>query len=105
MNILGMALAAEDEAPKRDYVEQHAGVISKLSYMIANDLKEFGFLSIDEQKRLLITPRGEKALQGVAQRIYGKKFHPDMLRVNQEGSVHPIIEQAKKEDNEQASLF
>ena len=104
MNILGMALAAE-EAPKRDYVEQHAGVISKLSYMIVNDLKEFGFLSIDEQKRLLITPRGEKALQGVAQRIYGKKFTPDMLRINQEGAARPIIEQAQKEDNEQASLF
>ena len=74
-------------------------------YQIVIDLKEFGFLSIDEQKRLLITPRGEKALQGVAQRIYGKKFTPDMLRINQEGAARPIIEQAQKEDNEQASLF
>ncbi len=105
LNILGMAFAVDDEAPKRDYVEQHAGTISKLSYMIVNDLKEFGFLSMDEQKRLLITPRGEKALQGVARRIYGKKFHPDMLRVNQEDVVQPTIERASKEDSEQASLF
>src|SRR5699024_7358563 len=105
MNILGLAYAAEDGAPKRGFAEQHAGVISKLSYMIVNDLKEFGFLSIDEQKRLLITPRGEKALQGIAQHIYGKKFHPDMLKINQEIVVQPAIERASKEDNEQASLF
>lgn len=105
LNILGMAFIADDEAPKRDHVEQHSGVISKLSYMIVNDLKEFGFLSIDEQKRLLITPRGEKALQGVAQRIYDKKFNSDMLRINQGDVIQPTMEQAKKEDNEQASLF
>ena len=105
MNILGMALAAGGEAPKRGHAEQHSGVISKLSYMIVNDLKEFGFLSIDEQKRLLITPRGEKALQGVAQRVYGKKFSADMLKINQDGVVRPAMEQARKEDNEQASLF
>lgn len=105
MNILGLAYAAEDGAPKRGFAEQHAGVISKLSYMIVNDLKEFGFLSIDEQKRLLITPRGEKALQGITQRIYDKKFHRDMLRVNQEDVVQPVMEQAKKKDSEQASLF
>ena len=105
LNILGMAYAAEDGSPKRSYVEQHTGVISKLSYMIVNDLKEFGFLSIDEQKRLLITPRGEKAMQGIAQRIYDKKFHPDMLRVNQEGVAQPTMEQAEKKDSEQASLF
>src|SRR5690625_5199808 len=105
MNILGMALGSGGEAPRRDYVEQHAGVISKLSYMIVNDLKEFGFLSIDEHKRLLITPRGEKALHGIAQRIYGKKFHPDMLKVNQEVVAQPALERASKEDNEPASLF
>lgn len=106
MNILGMAYAAEGQAPNRDYVEQNAGVISKLSYMIINDLKEFGFLSIDEQKRLLIAPRGEKALQGIARRIYGRKFHPDMLRINQDDVVaQATIERAQKEDSEQASLF
>lgn len=105
MNVLGLVHSAKDEAVKRDYVEQNSGVVSKLAYMIVNDLKEFGFLSLDEQERLLITPRGEKALQGLARRIYDKKFSTGMLKINQEGIAQPTIENAKKEDNEQASLF
>lgn len=107
MNVLGMAHAAEDEPPGRDFVEQHTGAIPKLSYMIINDLKEFGFLSVDEQERLMITPRGEKALQGIARRIYEKKFSPAMLHVTREGSsgAPPTIERATKKDSEQASLF
>jgi hypothetical protein len=73
--------------------------------MIVNDLKEFGFLSLDDQERLLITPRGEKALQGLARRIYDKKFNAEMLSVNQKDMARPTIERAEKEDNEQASLF
>lgn len=105
MNVLGLVHSAQDEAVKRDYVEQNSGAVSKLAYMIVNDLKEFGFLSLDDQERLLITPRGEKALQGLARRIYDKKFNADMLRINQEGIAQPVIERAEKEDNEQASLF
>jgi hypothetical protein len=105
MNVLGLVHSAKEEAVKRDYVEQHTGVISKLAYMIVNDLKEFGFLSLDDQERLLITPRGEKALQGLARRIYNKKFNAEMLSVNQKDMAQPTIERAEKEDNEQASLF
>lgn len=105
MNVLGMAHSAQEEPPGRSYVEQNCGAVSKLAYMIVNDLKEFAFLTIDDQERLLITPRGEKALQGLARRIHNKKFHPDMLLVNQSDVVNPTIERAKKEDNEQASLF
>lgn len=104
LNVLGMAHAANDGPPKRDDVEQQCGVVSKLAYMIVNDLKEFGFLSIDDQERLMITPRGEKALQGIAKRIYDKKFSPEML---QGGPLEPrpTIERAKKKDNDQPSLF
>lgn len=106
MNILGMAMAAGEEPPRRDYVEQQCGVIPKLAYMIVNDLKEYGFLSLDDQERLLITPRGEKALQGIVRRIHGRKFSPDMLHVNQGSTSQPAIEQAQKKDSsEQASLF
>lgn len=105
MNVLGMAYAAGDEPAHRDYVEQQCGAVPKLAYMIVNDLKEFGFLSIDDQERLMITPRGEKALQGLARRIYEKKFSPDMLQVNQGRALNPTIERAKKKDSEQASLF
>ena len=105
MNVLGMAMGSGDEPPRRDYVEQYCGAIPKLAYMIVNDLKEFGFLSLDDQERLMITPRGEKALQGFVRRVYEKKFNPEMLYVNQNNSTQPTIEQARKKDNEQASLF
>lgn len=105
LNVLGLVYAVDNEAPRRDYVEQNSGAVSKLAYMIVNDLKEFGFLSLDDHDRLLITPRGEKALQGLAKQIYGKKFKPDMLRVNQGEVANPKIERASKEDNEQAKLF
>lgn len=105
MNVLGLVYTVDSEAPRRDYVEQNCGATSKLAYMIVNDLKEFGFLSLDDHDRLLITPRGEKALQGVAKKIYDKKFKPDMLRINQEGITNPKIEEAPKKDSEQANLF
>lgn len=105
MNILGMAYAADDEPPSRDDVEQQCGAVPKLAYMIVNDLKEYGFISIDDQNRLMITPRGEKALQGIARRIHGKKFSADMLSVNQSDMATPAIERATKKDSEQASLF
>lgn len=105
MNVLGMVMTAEGEPAERDYVEQHCGAIPKLAYMIVNDLKEFGFLTLDEHNRLMITPRGEKALQGVARRIYGKKFNSDMLHANQSDTSQPTIERAQRKDSEQASLF
>lgn len=105
MNVLGLVYAADSEAPRRDYIEQNCGAVSKLAYMIVNDLKEFGFLTLDDNERLLITPRGEKALQGIAKQIYGKKFKPDMLKINQGEITNPKIERAPKEDNEQANLF
>ncbi|HYW35966.1 MAG TPA: hypothetical protein VE868_11200, partial [Balneolaceae bacterium] len=105
MNILGLAMVAEGEPPTRDYLEQHAGTVPKLAYMIVNDLKEYGFLSVNNQDRLLITPRGEKALQGIAHRIYDKKFSADMLAINRDEIKTPPIEQASKKDSEQADLF
>lgn len=106
LNVLGMVLNAGNEAVLRDYVEQNCGAVSRLAYMIVNDLKEFGFLASEDNDRLLITPRGEKALQGIAHRIYDKKFTSDMLRVNQEHAPRPTMERAKKKgDSEQASLF
>lgn len=104
MNVLGLVYSAANEAPQRDNVEQKSGTTGKLAYMIVNDLKDFGFLSIDDNERLLITPRGEKALQGVAQSLYGKKFTPSMLLVNRD-DLQSRRENIENEDNEQASLF
>lgn len=105
LNILGLVFSADDEAPRRDFVEQNSGAVGKLAYMIVNDLKEFGFLSLDDHDRLLITPRGEKALQGISRHIYGKKFRADILKINQGEIANPKIERAPKEDSEQANLF
>lgn len=105
MNVLGLVFSADEEAPRRDYVEQNCGAVSKLAYMIVNDLKEFGFLTLDDHDRLFITPRGEKALHGISNRLYGKKFKPDMLKINQGEIANPKIERAPKEDSEQANLF
>lgn len=104
MHILGMVYLGEEEPPHREYVERNADVTEKLAYLILNDLRTFGFVYEDEGGFLKITPRGEKALHGIARRIYEKRFMPEML-----GSVTsdepPAIEQAQREDHDQTSLF
>jgi hypothetical protein len=105
LNILGLVMAAEKEPPARNFVEQYSTAAPKLAYMIINDLKEYGFLSADSLGRLLITPRGKKALQGIARRIYGKKFTVDMLAKNRDEITHPTIERAPKKGSQQANLF
>lgn len=104
LNILGIT-ATSNEPPGRSYVEQKSGAMDKLAFMIVNDLKEFGFLAIEERERLLITPRGEKALQGIAQGIYNEKFSPAMLHINKNDIAQPSIKKATKKDTEQTKLF
>jgi len=97
LNILGMAYALENEGlVKRSYAEKHCGVLSKLAFMIINDLDEFGFLSIHEDEKLKITPSGLKALQGISRHIYGKKFKKEMLLMYKENTEQDIITQQKK---------
>jgi predicted transcriptional regulator len=105
LNILGLAKVASGGPPEREHVEQHAMITPRLAYIIINDLDSYGFLSIDDQKRLMITPRGEKALQGIARRIYNKRFTVDMLAVNQDKTVDLRIERASRKGSEQADLF
>ncbi|MFU8811572.1 MAG: hypothetical protein ACNA78_01320 [Balneolaceae bacterium] len=79
LNALGLVVAGGESPPRREKVEANLGVLPKLGYLIVNDLKQFGFLHEDGQGVLLITPRGESALQGIARRIYQKRFVPEML--------------------------
>ncbi|WP_103664103.1 hypothetical protein [Gracilimonas amylolytica] len=104
LNVLGTVYISEDEPPHREYVEKSAGVTEKLAYLIVNDLRSFGFLDEDDSGFLRITPRGEKALHGIARRIYEKRFMPEMLKTFTP-TDEPQIEQAQKEDKEQTSLF
>lgn len=104
LNVLGHVFAAEEEVQHREIIEKSAGITEKLAYLIVNDLRVFGFLSEDESGFLRITPRGEKALHGIARRIYEKRFMPEML--NDAPIVdEPRIEEAQKKDKEQTSLF
>ncbi|SMO61005.1 hypothetical protein [Gracilimonas mengyeensis] len=104
LNVLGLVYQSEDEPPHREYIEKKSGVTEKLAYLIVNDLRTFGFLDEDDSGFVRITPRGEKALHGIARRIYEKRFLPEMLRTFTPAD-EPTIEQAQKEDQEQTSLF
>lgn len=104
LNVLGSVYVAEDESPHREYVEKNAGVTDKLAYLVVNDLRSFGFLDEDDSGFMRITPRGEKALNGIARRIYEKRFLPEMLR-SYIPEEEPKIEQAQKSDDSQKSLF
>lgn len=104
LNVLGKLYMAQDEAPHREIIEKSSGVTEKLAYLIVNDLRSFGFILEDDGGFLTITPRGEKALHGIARRIYEKRFMPEMLN-NFELREDPTIEHAQKSDQEQRSLF
>lgn len=81
LNLLGILVATEDEPPHREFVEKNIGVTPKLAYLIVNDIRQFGFVQENEHGYLSITQHGEKALQGVCRRIYGKRFTPEMLEL------------------------
>lgn len=104
LNVLGLVYMSEDEPPHREYVEKKSGVAEKLAYLILNDMRSFGFLDEDESGFVRITPRGEKALHGIARRIYEKRFMPEMLTTFTP-TEEPKIEEAQKEDLDQTSLF
>lgn len=104
LNVLGLVIAAGDERPHREYIEKNCGAIPKLAYLIVNDLKQFGFLSEDEHGYLAVTPRGERALQGICRRLYEKRFSVDMLSELRDvhGDYLPGI---GPKDSDQPSLF
>lgn len=104
LNVLGLVYMSEDTAPHREVVEKNCNVADKLAYLVVNDLRTFGFLSEDDSGFLSITPRGEKALHGIARRIYDKRFLPEMIN-HEPATDEPQIEQAKRRDKEQTSLF
>lgn len=89
MNVLGLAAGRDSHPRTRDYIEKNSGIMPQVGYMIVNDLKTFGFLEETDQAELVLTSSGEDALNGIARRIYEKKFIPEMLLVNRERYVKP----------------
>jgi len=105
MNALGLIYSSPDDPPHREFVEKNIGTIPKLAYLILNDMKQFGFLNEDENGFLSITPKGERALQGVAKRIYGKPFSTQMLDLDQTEKKSDKPRVKDKQDKDQTSLF
>ncbi len=105
LNILGLAMQEDANNKSRDFVEKNCGTLPQLSFMIVNDLKQYGFLEENDEEILQITERGEKALQGIARRIYEKKFVVEMLHINQVTMYEPTVTHAQKKSNSQIDLF
>lgn len=105
LNVLGLALQDEADKRSREFIEKNCGTLPQLSFMIVNDLKQFGFLEEDEAENLSITERGEKALQGIARRVYEKKFVVEMLHINQVTMYEPTVTNAQKKSSSQIDLF
>lgn len=113
MNALGLIYSNRKEPPHREFVEKNIGTLPKLAYLIINDIKQFGFIKEDENGFLTIAPSGEKALQGISRRMYGKPFTEEMLiSFQQAHSVEPTSEpkkqgsrSSKRKDQDQTSLF
>ncbi len=105
LNALGLIFSNPDEPPHREYVEKNIGTIPKLAYLILNDMKQFGFLNENENGFLMITPKGEQALQGISKRVYGKRFSSEMLVVNRAEKEKNVTGRISKKDKDQTSLF
>jgi hypothetical protein len=78
LNILGLVHSPPVEPMGRSFVENNCDVLPQLAFLIINDLKQFGFLQEDDNE-LIITPSGTKALDGIARRVFERKFLPEML--------------------------
>ncbi len=104
-NILGMAVYPPDDNNHRSHLESLTGIIPQLSFLIVNDLCQFGFLHEYDDGMLSITDNGLKALEGFAKRAYERKFVPEMLSVYRGQHARPQIQQAEKKDTAQTRLF
>ena len=78
-NILGLAYAPPDAILERDFAQKNCGTTVELAYLIINDLVQFGFLRAETDYELMLTDRGEMALDGISRRLYGTEFKPELL--------------------------
>lgn len=102
--ILGKVFSGNQEERQRELVERTSGITDKLAYLVVSDLRAFGFLAEDQQGVLSITTSGEKALHGIARRIYNKRFVPSML--DKVGlNSHEAQQNEANKGKDQRSLF
>ncbi len=103
--ILGMTIYPPEDNSHRSNIESHAGIIPQLSFLIVNDLRQFGFIQEYDSGMLGITNNGQKALEGFSRRAYDRKFAPEMLDIYRGGHARPKIEEAQKKELQQTRLF
>lgn len=103
--ILGMTIYPPDDNSHRSNIEAHAGTIPQMSFLIVNDLRQFGFIQDYDNGMLGITSNGHRALEGFARRAYDRKFTHEMLTVYRGSYARPRIEEAEKKDMYQTRLF
>lgn len=103
--ILGLSFCPPDENNHRSQIESLAGFIPQLSFLIVNDLVQFGFLQEYDNGFLRITHNGNKALEGYARKCHDKKFSREMLPAWQGKMPLPKMEQAEKAERMQTRLF
>lgn len=104
-NIMGMAVYPPDDNSHRSFIESHSGTVPQLSFLIVNDLRQFGFLQEDENGNIAITSNGKKALEGFARRAFERSLVPEMLTVFRGQHARPSIESAEKKETVQTRLF
>lgn len=104
-NLLGMAIYPPDENNHRSHIEYQAGFIPQLSFLIVNDLRQFGFLQEFDHGMLAITDNGRKALEGFARRVYEKKFSAEMLPVYRSDPSRTPVEPSVRKEDTQTRLF
>ncbi len=103
MNILGLFHSPPVEDIDREFVENNCGITSQMAFLVVNDLKQYGFLEGDSEGHFTVSSRGLRALDGIARRIYDKKFKPDMLIYNRERSIQESGDSGKS--TKQIPLF
>ena len=104
-SVMGFCVYPPEENNHRSAIESHTGFIPQLTFLIVNDLKQFGFIQEYDNGLLAITNTGQKALEGFAKRVYEARFSADMLALDHREYARPGLEQAKKKDPVQTRLF
>lgn len=104
-NIMGMTIYPPDDNNHRSHIESLTGFIPQLSFLIVNDLNQFGFIKEYDDGMLGITHKGRKAIEGFAQRMYERRFVPEMLSVYRGQHARPQIQEAEKKETAQTRLF
>ncbi len=104
-NLMGMTIYPPDNNNHRSYIESLAGFIPQLTFLIVNDLRQFGFIQEFDGGMVAITDNGRRAVDGFANRVFDKKFSLEMLSAYRGEFARPKIAEAEKKDPLQTRLF